>query len=93
MTDTPLPASLDSEKAVLGGILLDNKAYIEASGSLTADDFSCDSHRRIFRRMVDLMEVGRPCDSVTLVEEIDCTQRPQASWRCGLHCQSNRWLA
>jgi len=46
------PANLDAEKAVLGGILLDNHAYIESAESLAPEDFSIDSHRRIYRRMV-----------------------------------------
>ena len=66
-----LPANVDAEKSILGGILLDNKAYIEASEGLQSEDFSLDSHRRIYRRMADLMESGRPVDMVTLIEALD----------------------
>src|SRR5262245_55343353 len=65
-----MPASLDAERSILGAILLDNQAYNEAAESLKADDFSLDSHRRIFARMIELMETGRPIDIITLTEEL-----------------------
>lgn len=65
-----MPASLDAERSILGAILLDNLAYNEAAESLKADDFSLDSHRRIFARMIELMETGRPIDIITLTEEL-----------------------
>lgn len=65
-----LPANVDAEKSILGGILLDDKAYIEASEGLQSEDFSLDSHRRIYRRIANLMESGRPVDMVTLIEAL-----------------------
>lgn len=70
--DRGLPASVDAEKSVLGGILLNAAAYEEAAASgLTASDFSLDSHRRIYSRMVELAETSRPIDTITLAEELD----------------------
>jgi replicative DNA helicase len=68
--DRGLPASAEAERAVLGAILLDNQAYPQASEFLQADDFSLDSHRRIYLRMAELAESGRPIDFVTLVEQL-----------------------
>src|SRR5215510_1661321 len=68
--DRGLPASVDAERAVLGAILLDNLTYSQASEHLLADDFSLDSHRRIYLRMMELAEVGRPIDFVTLTEQL-----------------------
>ena len=65
-----LPASVDAERSILGSILLDNYVYNEAAESLRPDDFSLDSHRRIFSRMMELAETGRPIDIVTLPEEL-----------------------
>lgn len=65
-----LPASPEAERAVLGAILLDNAAYPEVASSLRPDDFSLDSHRRIFLRMVELGESGKPIDAVTLTGEL-----------------------
>lgn len=68
--DTGLPANVDAEKTILGAILLDNAAHSEAAEKLEADDFSLDSHRRIFLRMSDLMNEQRAVDIVTLAHEL-----------------------
>ena len=65
-----LPANLDAEKTILGAILLDNAAHAEAAEALKADDFSLDSHRRIFLRMSELIDTGRTVDIVTLANEL-----------------------
>jgi len=66
-----LPANVEAERSILGAIMLDNLAYNEAAEHLKPEDFSLDSHRRIFTRMVDLAESSRPIDMITLVEELD----------------------
>jgi len=68
--DRGLPASLDAERSILGAILLDNFAYNQAAEALRPDDFSLDSHRRIYSRMVELSETSRPIDLITLTEEL-----------------------
>jgi replicative DNA helicase len=68
--DQGLPASVDAEKTILGAILLDNAAHSEAAEKLEADDFSLDSHRRIFLRMSELMNEQRAVDIVTLSHEL-----------------------
>jgi replicative DNA helicase len=73
-----MPASLDAERSILGAILLDNLAYNEAAESLKSDDFSLDSHRRIFARMIELMETGRPIDIITLTEELSKKREVEA---------------
>ena len=60
--DAGLPANIDAEKTILGAILLDNAAHSEASERLEPDDFSLDSHKRIFLRMTDLMNAQRAVD-------------------------------
>jgi replicative DNA helicase len=68
--DTGLPANVDAEKTILGAILLDNAAHSEAAEKITPDDFSLDSHRRIFLRMSELMDEQRAVDIVTLSNEL-----------------------
>src|ERR1700723_1658788 len=68
--DTGLPANVEAEKTILGAILLDNAAHSEAAERLTAEDFSLDSHRRIFLRMSELMDSQRAVDIVTLSHEL-----------------------
>jgi replicative DNA helicase len=69
--DTGLPANVDAERTILGAILLDNQSHSEAAEKLVPDDFSLDSHRRIYTRMSDLIDAQRPVDIVTLSAELD----------------------
>lgn len=71
MPENILPANVNAEKSILGAILLDNERYTEAAEGLKPEDFSLDSHRRIFTRMADLMDSGRGVDMVTLIEELE----------------------
>jgi replicative DNA helicase len=68
--DTGLPANVDAEKTILGAILLDNQALAEVEERLTPEDFSLDSHRRIYLRMTELGGAGRGVDLVTLANEL-----------------------
>ena len=68
--DAGLPANIDAEKTILGAILLDNAAHSEAAERIEPDDFSLDSHRRIFMRMSELMDAQRAVDIVTLSHEL-----------------------
>lgn len=68
--DRGLPASPDAERSILGGILLDNHLQNEAASVLRSEHFYLDSHRRIYSRMLDLSEVGKPIDIISLAEEL-----------------------
>ena len=74
MLDAGLPANIDAERTILGAILLDNAAHSEAAEKLEADDFSLDSHRRIFLRMSELMNSQRAVDIVTLSQRTGTLQ-------------------
>jgi replicative DNA helicase len=65
-----LPTNVDAERFVLGSILLDDALYIQAAGTLEADDFSLQKHRLIFRRMGDLQDRGERIDRVTVANEL-----------------------
>jgi replicative DNA helicase len=65
-----LPASVHIEVAVLGAMLLDGLAVNDATGRLRAEDFSLDSHQRIYRSITDLLAAGRGVDSLTVREEL-----------------------
>jgi len=77
-TISTLPANVEAERSILGAILLDNFAYNQAAEHLQAEDFSLDSHRRIYARMKELAESGRPVDMITLIEELDRKKDLQA---------------
>jgi replicative DNA helicase len=73
-----LPANVEAERSILGAILLDNFSYNQAAEHLKAEDFSLDSHRRIYSRMVDLAESARAIDMITLVEELERNKELEA---------------
>ncbi|HKN01950.1 MAG TPA: replicative DNA helicase [Candidatus Binataceae bacterium] len=64
------PQNLEAEQCVLGAILLDNDAINHALEIIVAEDFYRDSHRDIFRGMVDLTERNTPVDAITLAEAL-----------------------
>jgi replicative DNA helicase len=65
-----LPASVDAEKSVLGGILLENGLIHEAGAVLAPDDFYLQSHRKIYTAMLGLAASGKPIELVSLGEEL-----------------------
>jgi replicative DNA helicase len=65
-----LPASVHIEVAILGAMLLDGLAVNDATGRLRAEDFSLDSHQRVYRSIVDLLAAGRSVDTLTVQEEL-----------------------
>jgi replicative DNA helicase len=73
-----MPANVEAERSILGAILLDNRAFNDASEHLRPEDFSLDSHRRIYARMLELAEHSRPIDIITLIEELDRKKDLQA---------------
>jgi replicative DNA helicase len=64
------PASVHAEMTILGGMLVEPVAIVDATMLLTADDFALDSHRKIYTVMLHLAEVGHAVDIVTVAEEL-----------------------
>jgi len=60
------PQNLEAESSVLGGILLDNEAINLVLELLRPEDFYRESHRKVFRAMVELSERSEPVDLITL---------------------------
>jgi len=65
-----LPHNIDAEKSVLGSILVNNENYYRIVEMLRPEDFYLDSHRLIFRQMVELMEKSRTIDLITIQDEL-----------------------
>jgi replicative DNA helicase len=62
----------EAEKSILGAILLNSQAYDEAAAfGLVPEDFSLDSHRKIYRAMSSLAESASAIDLVTVVNYLD----------------------
>jgi replicative DNA helicase len=68
--DQVLPDNIDAERFVLGAIMSSENAFLQVAGTLSAEDFSLEKHKRIFLRMMDLHERGERIDRVTLANEL-----------------------
>lgn len=68
--DRVLPHNLEAERAVLGAVLLDERALFGASEVLLEADFYLESHRLIYRAMLALSDESRPIDMTTLSAEL-----------------------
>ncbi len=64
------PQNLEAEQSVLGAVLLDNSAMAKAMELLVEEHFYRTSHRKIYRAMLELSEVGEVIDQITLTERL-----------------------
>ncbi len=65
------PHSIEAERSVLGGLMLDDNAWDNISGALAAEDFYRSDHRIIYRVMADLVERNNPLDIITISEALE----------------------
>jgi len=65
-----LPSNVEAERSILGAILLDNLVCNQAIELLRREDFFLESHRRIFEKMIVLIERTMPIDLITLSDEL-----------------------
>ena len=77
-----LPYSEESERAVLGGILLDPTVLPTITGRLRAEDFYIERHQVLFQAMIDLQEEQVEIDLRTLQAKLE--QRAQLDTVGGL---------
>jgi len=65
-----LPNSSEAERAILGGVVLDNSLISQAIELLKAEDFYVPSHRRVFTAMIALFERGAEINPILIGEEL-----------------------
>ena len=71
------PTSIEAEKAVLGGVLLDPELWDSVAVLIEEDDFALTEHRLIFKAIKKLHNLGIKLDTVTLIESL--TSYPDVS--------------
>jgi replicative DNA helicase len=64
--DSPLPASIETEQAVLGAVLMNNDAFDGVSQILRAEHFSEELHAMFWEAICELMAAGRMATPVNL---------------------------
>lgn len=70
----PLPAAVEAEKIVLGAVMLDPQALSIAIEQLSPDDFSLESHKRIFACICKLYQRGQETPSSVVAESLMATK-------------------
>lgn len=65
------PHSIQAEQSLLGGLLLNNRAWDEIADLVSEADFYRRDHRMIFNASRQLIERGDPCDVITLSEWLE----------------------
>ncbi|MGI8565059.1 MAG: DnaB-like helicase N-terminal domain-containing protein, partial [Pyrinomonadaceae bacterium] len=70
LLERPLPHSAESERAILGAIILDNGLINQAIELLKPDDFYVRAHNYVFRAMISLSERGGEINPILLGEEL-----------------------
>ncbi len=64
------PHSIEAEQSVLGGLMLDNRAWDQIADRLREGDFYRHDHRLIYRVMSRLTEQTKPLDVLTVSESL-----------------------
>src|SRR5690606_27176393 len=64
------PFSIEAEMSVLGGMLIDQNAVVRAIEILDETMFYREAHRRLYRAMVRLWEIGGAIEPVSLAEHL-----------------------
>ncbi len=65
------PVAVHAEMTILGAMLVEPVAIIDATMLLKTDDFALDSHRKIYSAMLQLAEAGHAVDIVTVTDQLN----------------------
>jgi len=68
--EKPLPSSEDSERAILGAILLDINIMTQVVGKLEPEDFYSPLNRKVYEAMLTLFSEGTQVDPITICEQL-----------------------
>ncbi len=63
-----MPASLTSERALLGSVLIDPATLADLLVNITPEDFYLAEHREIYTAMRELFDASHEIDEVTLID-------------------------
>jgi len=69
------PQFLEGERAILGGVLLDNDALPKVIAVLSPGDFYREAHRLLFDTIIELFNRNEPADWLTLTAALKANGR------------------
>ena len=64
------PHSIEAEQSLLGGLMLDEAAWLKVADKLEPVDFYRPAHRIVFEVMAQLANVNQPLDPVTMSQAL-----------------------
>jgi len=64
------PSSLESERSLLGSLLIDKEGVTRVADIIASDDFYDDNHGTIYGTILELYRKNRPIDIVTVSEAL-----------------------
>jgi replicative DNA helicase len=73
------PHSLEAKQSLLGGLMLDQRAWDHVADAVAAEDFYRADHRAIFAAIEALIERDQPPDAVTVSEQLKRTGQLEAA--------------
>ena len=65
------PSSIEAERAVLGGLMLDASGWDRVVDRIREEDFYRRDHQLVFRAIASLIDANHPCDVLTVSEWLD----------------------
>jgi replicative DNA helicase len=65
------PHSVEAERSLLGGLMLDQRAWDQVADAVRVEDLYRADHRLIFTAIGTLVERGQPPDAVTVSEHLE----------------------
>jgi len=68
--DNPLPQNTEAEQTVLGAILIDGDIFDQVAEILKVDDFYKESHKKIYREMIEVNRENDPIDTFTIYDRL-----------------------
>jgi replicative DNA helicase len=68
-------ANIDAERTILGCILSHSESVYRALPLLRPEDFSLDSHRRIYHAIAELAQAGKPLDELTVSNALSANRQ------------------
>ena len=60
----------DAEQSVLGSLLIENES-LDKIGFLSESDFYAPAHKKVFNKIKEIAEIGKPFDMVTISESFN----------------------
>lgn len=65
-----MPFSNEAEQSVIGAMFLDKDCIPDVISQVNADDFYIERHKELFEAIIELFNLGKPVDLVTLEEQL-----------------------